>query len=120
MNGNTRNNRKNNSMGANTVVKEVDETVATNNSGNTFLGSITKAIGLSGGKRNTRKGRKGSCRKNTRKTQAGGKRKMNGYMLFAQEQRKKMAKTSNVVSQAKEIGKRWRALSDAEKARYQK
>ena len=85
-----------------------------------LLNSAREFIGLGGKRSGTRKGRKGSCRKNTRKAQAGGKRKMNGYMRFAAEQRKTMGKTSNVVSQAREIGKRWRALSDAEKARYQK
>lgn len=93
-----------------------------NNGGNkSFLNSLKETVGLtSGGKRKgTRKGkgRKGT-RKGTRKGQAGGKRKMNPYMRFAAEQRKKMAKTSNVVSQAREIGKRWRALSEAEKAKY--
>ena len=109
---NTRNNRKNNA-----VVAEVDETVVSTGNGG-VLNKIKSAVGLSGGKRNgTRKGRKGS-RKGTRKAQAGGKGKLNPYMHFAAEQRKKMGKTSNVVSQAREIGKRWRALSEAEKAKY--
>ena len=91
------------------------------NGGNkSFLNSIKETVGLSGGKRKgTRKGRKGS-RKGTRKAQKGGKRGLSGYMMFAAEQRKNMPKTSNVVSQAREIGKRWRALSEAEKSRYKK
>ncbi len=99
----SRNNRKNNKSFLNSITETVSETV-----------------GLSGGKRKgTRKGRKGS-RKGTRKAQKGGKRGLSGYMKFAAEQRKNMPKTSNVVSQAREIGKRWRALSEAEKSRYKK
>ena len=113
--------------GAPAVVEEVDTTVVAtnntrkNNGGNKgWLNSLKNAVGMNGGKRNgTRKGRKGR-KGTTRKNQAGGKRGMNPYMRFANEQRKKMAKTSNVVSQAREIGKRWRALSEAEKARYKK
>ncbi len=92
-----------------------------NNGGNkSLLNSAKELIGLSGGKRKgTRNGRKGT-RKGTRKAQKGGKRGLSGYMKFAAEQRKNMPKTSNVVSQAREIGKRWRALSEAEKSRYKK
>ncbi len=102
----SRNNRKNNKSFLNSITETVSETV-----------------GLSGGKRNgkgTRKGSRKDSRKGTRKAQKGGKRALSGYMKFAAEQRKNMPKTSNVVSQAREIGKRWRALSEAEKSRYKK
>jgi len=58
-------------------------------------------------------------RKNTRKNgtrkHKGGARKLNPYMKFAQQERPKILKAhpemrSDVVSVAKEIGKRWRAL----------
>lgn len=104
------------------IVEEEEEVVVANNKGG-IMNSLKAAVGMAGGKRkgtarnrkNTRKDRKG-----TRKNQAGGKRAMNPYMKFAKEQRKNMPKTSNVVSQAREIGKRWRALSEAEKSRYKK
>ena len=106
------------------IVVEEEEVAVENNKGSNggIMSSIRAAVGMGGGKRKgTRKGkgRKGT-RKGTRKTQAGGKRGMNPYMKFAKEQRKNMPKTSNVVSQAREIGKRWRALSEAEKTRYKK
>ena len=107
------------------IVVEEEEVAVENNKGSNggIMSSIRAAVGMGGGKRKgTRKGkgRKGTTRKGTRKTQAGGKRGMNPYMKFAKEQRKNMPKTSNVVSQAREIGKRWRALSEAEKSRYKK
>ncbi len=89
-----------------------------NGNNKSLLNSAKEFIGLSGGKRKGRKGTRKGSRKGNRKTQKGGKRKLSGYMRFAAEQRKNMPKTSNVVSQAREIGKRWRALSEAEKARY--
>ena len=69
---------------------------------------------------NTRKNRKE--RKNTRKnrTQSGGKRKMSPYMRWANKERKSvMASMPNarVPDIGRELGKRWRAMSDAEKAR---
>lgn len=60
-------------------------------------------------------------RKNTRKV--GGKRKLNGYMKFAQKTRPEILRAnpslrSDVVSVARKIGEKWRALSPTEKARY--
>jgi hypothetical protein len=106
---NSNNNRKNNKSFLNSITETVSE--------------VSEKVGLSGGKRNgkgTRKGSRKDSRKGTRKAQKGGKRALSGYMKFAAEQRKNMPKTSNVVSQAREIGKRWRALSEAEKSRYKK
>lgn len=57
---------------------------------------------------------------NTRKTrkQSGGKRKLSGYMKFTMGERKKLPKTMKFTQQGKELGKRWRALSDAQKKSY--
>ena len=60
---------------------------------------------VSGGKRKSRK-------------MSGGKRKLSGYMKFAMGERKKLPKTMKFTQQGKELGKRWRALSDAEKKKY--
>lgn len=65
----------------------------------------------------TRRNRK--SRKSTRKnrTQSGGKRKMSGYMKFANKERKSLSGMT-VPEMGKELGKRWRALSDSEKKSY--
>jgi hypothetical protein len=69
--------------------------------------------------RKTRKNRKenGATRKNRK--QSGG----NSYMNFAKNERSKVLSEnpemkSNVVAVAKEIGKRWRALSESERKKY--
>jgi hypothetical protein len=73
--------------------------------------------------RSTRKNNaKKNSRKNTRK-QNGGKRKLNGYMKFAQKTRPEILHAnpslrSDVVAVARKIGEKWRSLSPAEKARY--
>jgi len=56
-----------------------------------------------------------NSRKNNTRKHKGGARKLNPYMKFAQQERPKILKAhpemrSDVVSVAKEIGKRWRAL----------
>ena len=53
-----------------------------------------------------------------RSNQAGGKRKLSGYMKFAMGERKKLPKTMKFTAQGKELGKRWRALSVAQKKKY--
>jgi hypothetical protein len=75
-------------------------------------------------RRSTRKNNanKKNSRKNTRK-QNGGKRKLNGYMKFAQKTRPEILRAnpslrSDVVAVARKIGEKWRSLSPAEKARY--
>lgn len=57
--------------------------------------------------------------------QEGGKktRKLSPYMKFAQEARKNIVAEhpewkSDIIKVGKEIGQRWRGLSDAEKAKY--
>ena len=66
-----------------------------------------------GGKRsNTRK---------TRKAQAGGKRGPNPFMKFAAKERKNIMGQNPGMAMTdvgKELGKRWRSLSDAEKSKY--
>ena len=73
-------------------------------------------------RKNTRKNSRKNTRKNTRK-QNGGKRPLNGYMKFAKKTRPEILREhpemrSKVVDVAREIGKKWRALTPAEKARY--
>lgn len=62
-----------------------------------------------------------NSRKNTRKQKGG--RKLNRYMKFANKVRPEILRAnpslrSDVVSVARKIGEKWRALSDKEKARY--
>lgn len=66
--------------------------------------SASPAPAASGGKRKSRK--------------SAGKRKLSGYMKFAMGERKNLPKTMKFTQQGKELGKRWRALSDAEKKKY--
>ncbi len=63
--------------------------------------------------------------KMTKKTKKGkkGTRKLSPYMKFAQEARPKILKEnpnlkSDIIGVGRRIGEMWRALSDAEKARY--
>ena len=75
----------------------------------------------SGGKR--KRSRKGgvAAAETKNRTAKGGKRKLNPFMKFASQERKKVM-TDNpkfaIPEIGKELGKRWRALSDAEKKRY--
>ena len=69
--------------------------------------------------RSTRKNRKNNSAA-TRK-QSGGKRKMNPFMAFAKKERKDIMSSNpgmRVTEVGKELGKRWRALSDSEKSKY--
>lgn len=57
--------------------------------------------------------------KKTRK----GPRKLSGYMKFAKEERSRVMEENpkmrgDIMAVGKELGKRWRALSDADKAKY--
>jgi hypothetical protein len=71
---------------------------------NNSVSANSAAPAASGGKRKSRK--------------SAGKRKLSGYMKFAMGERKKLPKTMKFTQQGKELGKRWRALSDAEKKKY--
>ena len=62
-------------------------------------------------------------RKEKKTRKSGRKGALSGYMKFAKEVRprilyEKPAMRSDVTLVAKEIGKRWRAMSEAEKKRY--
>lgn len=75
--------------------------------------SVNSQESLVGGK--SRKGRK------TRKAQAGGKRGPNPFMKFAAKERKNIMSSNPgmpVTEVGKELGKRWRALSEAEKKKF--
>jgi len=66
---------------------------------------------------------KNNANKNTKTRKQRGGRKLNGYMKFAQKTRPEILRAnpslrSDVVSVARKIGEKWRALSPAEKARY--
>ena len=66
-------------------------------------------------------GRKGRSERKTRKAQSGGKRGPNPFMKFAAKERKNIMSSNPgmpVTEVGKELGKRWRALSDAEKSKY--
>lgn len=63
----------------------------------------------------------GKKRRGTRKAQKGGKRGPNPFMKFAAKERKNIMSSNPgmpVTEVGKELGKRWRALSDAEKAKF--
>lgn len=64
----------------------------------------------------------GSSRKE-KKSKRKGTRKLSGYMKFAKEERSRVMEENpkmrgDIMAVGKELGKRWRALSDAEKAKY--
>lgn len=53
----------------------------------------------------------------------GGKKKLTGYMMFAKEMRPKILEENSGLTfgeVGKELGKRWRELSDEDKANYKK
>lgn len=53
--------------------------------------------------------------------EGGGKRKLNSYMKFVKAKRAEVVKkfpNAKVTEIAKKMGEMWRALTDAEKAKY--
>lgn len=65
----------------------------------------------------------GKMGKKAKKEKSGKTRKLSPYMKFAQEARKNILADhpewkSDIIKVGKEIGTRWRAMSDAEKAKY--
>lgn len=70
----------------------------------------------------TRKNRSNrKSRKNN--TMSGGKRKMNPFMKFAKQERPKIMKSmpgAAIPAIGKELGNRWRALSEAQKAHFRR
>lgn len=82
-----------------------------NNSENPILG-LGAGANQEGGKKN---------RKTRKNNMAGGKRGPNPFMKFAAKERKNIMNENpgmKVTDVGKELGKRWRALSDAEKKKY--
>ena len=66
----------------------------------------------------TRKNRKNNVSRKNR-TMSGGKRKLSGYMKFANKHRKEVMKPGMKVPDiGRALGKKWRSLSDAEKKSY--
>ncbi len=114
--------------------------VAENPSLKSDIGKVAKMVGerwrkLSDGEKAKFKGRAGkkSTRKakkvveeevevkNDKKVKRKGTRKLSGYMKFVQSERKNVIKSNpNMAFGAvgKELGKRWGALSDAQKKSY--
>lgn len=63
------------------------------------------------------------AQKKSRKGSRKGTRKLSGYMKFVKAKRSEVISEnpkmkSDIMAVGKEMGKRWRALSDAEKAKY--
>lgn len=73
-------------------------------------------------KNNARKSRKNNMRKSRKNnTMSGGKRKLSGYMKFANKNRAEIMRSNPgaaVPDIGRALGKKWRALSDAEKKSY--
>ena len=66
-------------------------------------------------------GGKGKKGKNTTRKQEGGKKKLSGFMKFSKQERPNIMKENpgiEFTQVGKKLGEKWRALSDAEKARY--
>ncbi len=88
------------------------------------LSDAEKAKYKGKGKSFTRKSsRKAKVARAEKKKTRKGPRKMSGYMKFAGKVRKEIvaenpSMRSDVTAVAKEIGKRWRAMSDAEKRKF--
>lgn len=63
----------------------------------------------------------GKGKKNKTRKQEGGKKKLSGFMKFSKQERASVLKENPGIEFAgvgKKLGEKWRALSDAEKARY--
>lgn len=82
--------------------------------------------GPASSKKKSRKNKKaeenGTATRKEKKTRKGT-RKLSGYMKFAKEERSRVMEENpkmrgDIMAVGKELGKRWRALSDAEKAKY--
>ena len=73
-------------------------------------------------KNNMRKSRKNNMRKSRKNnTMSGGKRKLSGYMKFANKHRAEIMRSNpraTVPDIGRALGKKWRGLSEAEKKSY--
>ena len=70
---------------------------------------------------NQRKSRKNRKSNGATRKQSGGKRGMNPFMKFAKTERKNIMASNPgmpVTAVGQELGKRWRALSEADKKKY--
>lgn len=73
-------------------------------------------------RKSSRKAAKAAVKAEKKKTRKGP-RKMSGYMKFASKTRKEIvaenpSMRTDVTAVAKELGKRWRSMSDAEKRKF--
>ena len=67
----------------------------------------------------TRKNRKNNVSRKNRTMSGGKRRKLSGYMKFANKHRKDVMKPGMKVPDiGRALGKKWRSLSDAEKKSY--
>ena len=73
-------------------------------------------------KNNMRNSRKNNMRKSRKNnTMSGGKRKLSGYMKFANKHRAEIMRSNpgaTVPDIGRALGKKWRGLSEAEKKSY--
>lgn len=108
--------------------------------GNEYIGSVTKTKKSKNGSSGQTQGEQGQGeqgqeqngngnegmsggRRKMKKMKAKGTRKLSPYMKFAQQARKEILAEnpglkSDIIAVGKKIGEKWRALSDAEKAKY--
>jgi hypothetical protein len=78
---------------------------------------------LAGAKPNPLGKGRGGGKKEKKEKKVKGTRKLSPYMKFAQEARKNIIAEhpdwkSDIIKVGKEIGAKWRALSDSEKSKY--
>lgn len=91
----------------------------------TYTGSLAKSETTGEGEGQQQEGQDGGRRKmkKMKAPKAKGTRKLSPYMKFAQQARKEILQEnpglkSDIIAVGKKIGEKWRALSDAEKAKY--
>jgi high mobility group protein B1 len=90
-----------------------DKMTLTLDNGDVYTSTCEISKSSSGGKRNNKKESKNKTRK-----QEGGKRKLSGYMKFANKMRPQLMKENpgmKVPQMGKKLGEMWGKLSDAEK-----
>lgn len=88
-----------------------------------YTGELKAQEGGSEQKNEQQEGGKRMKKMKAPKAKAKGTRKLSPYMKFAQEARKEIiaenpSLKSDIIAVGKKIGEKWRALSDAEKAKY--
>lgn len=123
--------------------QERKKILAENPSLKSDIGKVGKMLGerwrkLSDGEKAKYKGMAGPTRKASKKSRKNvgeeaptrkekktrkGTRKLSGYMKFVKAERSRVISEnpklkSDIMAVGKEMGKRWRSMSDAEKAKY--